>query len=113
VWPAAARAWVPDRSVRLIRLQCGGGVATVIPWSAWDQAETERDINDLLVSAGIPARPFGRLWLLKPPPQFEELDGAVEAISAGAEAHGVPLMCCTELVTWTHSVIAGWFAHEP
>lgn len=110
VWPAAARAWVPDLSVRLTRLQCDGGVDAIIPWSAWDHAETERDTDDMLVEAGIPARPFGRLWLLKPPPPFEDLDAAVDANTATAQADGVPLMCCTEVVTWTHAVVARWFA---
>ncbi len=113
VWPAAARAWVPDRSVRLTRLRCDGGVDAVIPWSAWDHVETERDTNDLLIEAGIPARPFGRLWLLKPPPPFKHLDDAIEAITAGAEADEVPLICCTELVTWTHATVARWFANSP
>lgn len=112
VWPAEARAWVPDRSVRLSRMQCDGGIEAVIPWTAWDFAETERDTNDMLVESGVPARPFGRLWLLKPPPSFTDLDDVTEAITAGAQADGVPHTCCAELVGWTGAALARWFASE-
>ena len=112
VWPAASRAWVPDRAVRLTRLQCDGGAESVVPWSAWDYAEVESDTNDMLAESGVPARPFGRLWLLKPPPHFEDLDNVVEALTAGAEADEIPHMCCTELVAWTHTTITRWFTND-
>lgn len=112
VWPPPARAWVPDRSVPVTRLHGNGEVDALVPWSAWDHAEMERDTNDMLVEAGVPARPFGRLWLLRPPPAYEELDRAVEALAAQAEADGIPLMCCSELVTWTHRIVTRWFAND-
>lgn len=69
----------------------------------------ERDTNEMLTDAGVPPRPFGRLWLLRPPPPFADLDGVVQAITRGADADRVPLMCCTALVVWTHAAIAHWF----
>jgi hypothetical protein len=111
VWPAHARAWVPDRAVRVVRLQCDDDrVDAVIPWSAWDHAEVEGDTNTLLSEAGLPPRPFGRLWLLRPPPGFDELDDAVDAVISGAAAAGVPLRLCAELVAWTTAAVTGWFA---
>jgi hypothetical protein len=112
VWPSEARVWVPDRSVRLTHVQCVGGVDTGIPWSAWDLAENERDLNHMLMRAGIPGRPLGRLWLLKPSSQFPDLDAALETITAGAEADEVPQACCSEFVKWTHAILSRWFANS-
>jgi hypothetical protein len=61
-----------------------------------------------LLEAGVPARPFGRLSLLKPPPPFEDLDSTVEVLAAGAEADETPRMCCRELAILTQrSLLAG------
>jgi Family of unknown function (DUF5956) len=112
VWPTAARAWVPDRSVRLVHMSRDGPDGrddVVVPWSAWDHAEVERDVDALLRSAGVPARPFGRLWLLRPPPHVEDLDDAVDSLAAGAGAAGVPLMCCAALVDCVAAQVREWF----
>lgn len=109
VWPTTARAWVPDRSVRVVRMSCDGGPPTEIPWSAWDHEEVERDTNAALASAGLPARPSGRLWLLRPPPGLDDLDTAVEHLEAGSASAGVPLACGSELVAWTRDAVDGWF----
>lgn len=81
-------------------------------WSSWDHAEAERDVAALLRDAGVPARPPGRLWLLRPPPGRGDLDEAVDRLAAGAEAAGVPLMCCAELVAWSTVTIDGWFGSD-
>lgn len=109
VWPAAHRAWVPDRSVRLVRLERGGSTAT-IPWSAWDHVEAEDDVNDLLASAGLPPRPFGRLWLLRPPPGSPDLDAVLRALGVDAHAEGLPLVCDATFVAWTCAALDRWFA---
>ncbi|WP_258724902.1 DUF5956 family protein [Cellulomonas sp. NS3] len=109
VWPARQRAWVPDRSVRVVRTVCDGVPGPEIPWSAWDHAEVEGVVASLLADAGVPARPPGRLWLLRPPPGTRDLDDAVDRLAAGAESAGVPVRCCAELVAWSAATVDGWF----
>lgn len=109
VWPAQERGWVPDRSVRVVRAVRDGVAGTENPWSAWDHAEVERDVNALLADAGVPARPPGRLWLLRPPPGMRDLDEAVDRLASGAESAGVPVMCCAALATWSAATTEGWF----
>ncbi|WP_380163915.1 DUF5956 family protein [Jannaschia sp. R86511] len=109
VWPSAQRAWVPDRSLRVVRVRREGAAETVIPFSAWDFEEQEEFINQVLVSAGVPPRPFGRLWLLRPPQRFRDLSAVVDALDAGVDAEGVPAWCCPELVAWTRTRIRTWF----
>jgi hypothetical protein len=79
VWPREARAWVRDRRVRHAGRQ---------PWTAADYFEIEDDYNGLLERYGLPPRPGGRIWVLRPPEGFETLDAVLADIWAGWRAKG-------------------------
>ncbi len=98
VWPEHARAWVRDTRVRHATISCDGEPTRRVPWSTWDYADIEADVNLLLAECGLPARPFGRLWLLRPPPGFGALDDALEHLARHAEAAGEPIMASAGFV---------------
>ncbi|MBC7289886.1 MAG: hypothetical protein H5T83_00945 [Actinotalea sp.] len=109
VWPTTARAWVPDRSVREVRLRIEGGGERRVPWSPWDVAEVEQDVAALLAACGLGPRPLGRLWLLRPPPVFADLEAALEWLVRRAEAEDVPVRCGPELVALVQRAVGEWF----
>ena len=48
-------------------------------------------MNMLLLQAGVPDRPPGRLWLLRIPAQFNELDDVLDdLVSSAAESNIIP-----------------------
>lgn len=92
VWDHGSRAWVEDRRIRHARTVCDDGPPRPVPWSTWDCAEIEADVNELLTECGLPPRPFGRLWLLRPPPGFGSMDEVLEHLSDHAHACGEEIM---------------------
>ncbi|MFF3215581.1 DUF5956 family protein [Streptomyces sp. NPDC002886] len=95
VWPSGARTWVPDRSTRwqietildtthqLLDVTC-------LPISEAEREVQERDTAADLAHVGIPPRPAGRLWLLRPVGGFEDVEGVLDHLCASAETRGVP-----------------------
>lgn len=88
IWPDHARAWVRDTRVRHSLVSCGGEPDRRVPWSAADYADIESETNMDLVACGVPPRPAGRLWLLKPPPGFDRLEETLCDLDASATAAG-------------------------
>ncbi|MFD5417399.1 DUF5956 family protein [Streptomyces sp. NPDC127069] len=96
VWPSHARTWVPDRSTRWQIDTTTDGSGRVVeaechPVTETEQETQERDALTDLAGVGIPPRPPGRLWLLRPVGGFEDLDAVLDHLCAQAEAHGVPV----------------------
>jgi hypothetical protein len=98
IWPQDARAWVRDTRIRHQSVSCTGRPAVRVPWSAADHAEVEADITALLAKCGIPSRPAGRLWLLRPPPGYPALDAVLRRLAAAAEAADIQVMASPNLV---------------
>jgi hypothetical protein len=98
IWPQDARAWVRDTRIRHQSVSCTGRPAVRVPWSAADHAEAEADINALLAECGIPSRPAGRLWLLRPPPGYQALDAVLRHVVAAADAADIEVMASPKLV---------------
>ncbi len=92
VWDHGARAWVRDLRVRHMRIVCDGTPPRRVPWSAWDHADIEADANALLTSCGLPPRPLGRVWLLRPPPGFGSMGEALDHLGDHAVASGEEIM---------------------
>jgi hypothetical protein len=92
MWPAPARCWVRDTRVRHSTVSGERGPSGRVPWCTALYAEIESDINRLLAECGIPPRPAGRLWLLRPPPGFDSVGMALDQISAAAEVNGEDIM---------------------
>lgn len=88
IWPAADRAWVHDRRVRTMGRQCDDGPLERLPWSAAVYADIENDANTLLAELGLPARPAGRIWLLRPPASYDSVQAVLDDIWAGWQAGG-------------------------
>ncbi len=109
VWPRAARAWIPDTRARSMRVFCNREPARTVPWSAADYFEMESDANELLAECGLPARPAGRVWLLKPPPGFATLDDALRRLRRSAKDAGLPVMADRAFVEQVSRDLDGLF----
>ncbi len=112
VWPPRHRRWLEDRSIRWVRISCSGSPPVQLPWSAWDHLQSERDVNELLLSCSVPARPPARLWLLRPPTTFPDLDSAVGRIADTVARSGLDVRCSPELVELTERVVGDLFRDD-
>ncbi|MDV5142896.1 DUF5956 family protein [Streptomyces sp. SBC-4] len=94
VWPAEDRTWVPDRSTRWqidTTLDAADRLLDVVchPLSPAEKDTQEEDAAADLALVGVPPRPPGRLWLLRPVGDLENLEVVLEHLCAAAEARGV------------------------
>ncbi|MFB7513242.1 DUF5956 family protein [Streptomyces sp. NPDC056144] len=94
VWPPGARTWVPDRSsVWLIdtTLAADGRVLDVEcrPAPVAERAALEADALADLGRAGVPPRPPGRLWLLRPVGGLPDLEAVLGWLLAAAVRQGI------------------------
>lgn len=110
IWPRAHRRWIQDHSTQYTTMSSPGGPVHRYPWTVWDHAEMERDTNDMLVAAGLEPRPAGRLWLLRPPARFADLEAALDELTRRAVAEGAEPMLSTELVEVAARVVQEWEA---
>jgi hypothetical protein len=67
--------------------------------------------NDLLAQCGLPPRPAGRLWLLRPPAGFATLDDALRELLRSAEVFGAPIMACPQFVAAADDALKLLFNH--
>lgn len=98
VWPVSERTWVPDRSTNYVTRWSDSGYSDRVPWSDHDYTEVEADMNMLLGQAGVPGRPAGRLWLLRVPAQFKDLDDVLDDLVSSADAQSVVPNCNRDFV---------------
>ena len=112
LWPDDARAWVRDARARHSTIVCDGQPPRRVASSAWDYAAGEADVNRLLAECGLPPRPFGRLWLLRPPPGFATLDDALHHLTVRALADGEDLMASAGFVRAVGREVARLFARS-
>jgi hypothetical protein len=96
IWPARARAWIRDRRVRHGTRQCDDGRVERFPWTAADHFEIEADYNGTLREYGVPPRPGGRIWVLRPPAGYATLDDVLDDIWAGWGRDEPPAPAFTE-----------------
>ncbi len=91
VWPNEFRAWVRDIRIRhgMASTSEDAHVHQRTPWSTWDYFEFEDDYNQYINDCGLPPRPPGRLWLLRPPPGFASLNDTLQHFSDTATAAGL------------------------
>lgn len=100
VWPDEHRAWVRDRRARTSVVGWDDGRTQRDHWSAATYALIEGDINRLLVDLGLPSRPPGRVWLLRPPPG-RSLDEFLGQVWSSWTSAGHPAMATREFVHHT------------
>jgi len=109
IWPDAARAWIRDLRIRHMRGSCEGEPVRRTPWSAADYAEIEADTNEMLRACGLPPRPAGRVWLLRPPPDFADLETTLAYLSRSASCAGLDVMMTSAFVTHVQRELAALF----
>lgn len=103
IWPAEARAWVRDQRVRHLTMQCEGGPLERLPWTTADYADIENDTNALLAELGLPARPAGRIWLLRAPQPYATAQDVLDDVWTGWQASGGPAMATSDFVQHAQS----------
>ena len=103
IWPSEARAWVRDSRVRHLTRQRDGGPLERLPWTTADYADNENDTNAFLAELGLPARPAGRIWLLRPREPYGTAQDVLDDIWLGWQASGGPAMATPQFVEYAHS----------
>lgn len=86
IWPSQSRVWVRDRRVRHGRRDDGRGHVAKEPWTAADYADYEDEMNNLLRRLGVPARPAGRIWLLRGPEPARSAQDVLEDVASQWQA---------------------------
>ncbi|MFB6577229.1 MULTISPECIES: DUF5956 family protein [unclassified Streptomyces] len=93
VWPPADRTWIPDRSTHWAvdtSLDGHGHITGVecAPLPEPDLRDLDREADEALAALGLPPRPRGRLWLLRPVGPFTTLGALLDHLDdlAGARA---------------------------
>lgn len=110
VWPREAKAWIRDTRIRHAQVSSNGDPARRVPWSTWDYFETESDANSLLVECGFAPRPGGRLWLLRPPPQFTDLGSTLAHVARSAERAGLEIYAHSAFADFVAEAVAQLFS---
>ncbi|MFE0578102.1 DUF5956 family protein [Streptomyces sp. NPDC058874] len=105
VWPPAARTWIPDRSTHWAvdtALDGHGHITGVecAPLPEPDLRDLDRETDEALAALGLPPRPRGRLWLLRPVGPFTTVAAVLDhldALAAAAPSPDFPSLARTEL----------------
>ncbi|HRA07860.1 MAG TPA: DUF5956 family protein [Propionicimonas sp.] len=83
IWPVSERAWVRDCRVRHLSRSYSDGRLERLPWTAAEYAEIEDDTNRSLADLGLPPRPGGRIWLLRPPAPYPTAQAVLDHLWDG------------------------------
>lgn len=75
-----------DRRVRHGQSDDGRGHVDKAPWTAADYADYEDEMNNLLRRLGVPARPAGRIWLLRGPEPGRSAQDVLEDVASQWQA---------------------------
>ncbi|GAA4124774.1 hypothetical protein GCM10022415_31160 [Knoellia locipacati] len=110
IWPARERSWVRDVRVRHMTRAWSDGRTERLPWTTAEYAELEADINALLHDVGLPPRPAGRIWLLRPPPTYATAQEALDEVWADWLASGGVGTVTPELVAHTDTRLRRLFS---
>ncbi len=108
VWPVESRAWVRDNRIRELRTMINGQWDG-LPWGAADYFEVEASEQDVIRSFGLPPRPPGRVWLLRPPPGVSDLDQTLQLLTESARSAGVATEVTLEFFDHTARTLRALF----
>ncbi|MFG2991014.1 DUF5956 family protein [Streptomyces sp. NPDC048257] len=111
VWPPASRAWIPDRSTHWAvdtSLDGHGHITGVecAPLAEPDLRDLDREADEALAELGLPPRPRGRLWLLRPVGPFTTVGAFLEHLDALAESRAVEPRPSAAYLALARSVLA-------
>lgn len=104
IWPMDHRAWIRDRA-RHVSIEFSSTGQRFVEWSIEDFDEIDRDYANICALAGVPARPSGRLWLLRSP-DGRTVNEILEEVLRLGEAEGVSFQASRQLTELTRRVIA-------
>lgn len=110
IWPPEHRRCLEDHSTLYADTFCSDGTRSRKPWTAGNYFDRENDINNYLAEAGLPPRPAGRLWVLKPPARFPDLDSVFKEFTRRIAAEGANFMLSAEVVDIVDRVVQEWVA---
>ncbi|MFD3804810.1 DUF5956 family protein [Streptomyces sp. NPDC058619] len=118
VWPAPARTWVPDRSTRWAvetSLDGHGHITAVecAPLAGADLAGLDREADEALAALGLPPRPPGRLWLLRPLGDLPTLEAVLAHLDAAATARALNPHDAPALLTLTRTELTALATTPP
>lgn len=108
VWPVESRAWIRDNRVRHLRTMVKDRWVD-LPWGTADYLETEADEQSFLQGLGLPRRPPGRVWLLRPPPGCADLDETLQLVTDSARSAGVETEITREFLDHTGRTLRALF----
>lgn len=108
LWPPSHRTWLRDRRVRRTLPPRDHKVGAL--WATADYAEIERSHNDLLEALGLPPRPAGRIWLLKPPTGHRSVEEFLAEMLREWRHHGGKVMASPEFLEYALEEIRHAFA---
>ncbi|WP_216827049.1 MULTISPECIES: DUF5956 family protein [Streptomyces] len=94
VWPPADRTWIPDRSTHwaVDTVLDGHGRITDVraePLAGPDLRGLDRETDEAVAALGLPPRPPGRLWLLRPVGGFTSVAAVLDHLRGLAAGRGV------------------------
>jgi hypothetical protein len=70
----------------------------------------EADANSVLAACGLPSRPPGRFWLLRPPSAQPSLELVLNHLLISAERTGLQPMATAQFVDHVHKDLGVLFA---
>lgn len=80
-----------------------------LPWGTADYFEVEASEQEVIRSYGLPPRPPGRVWLLRPPPGVSDLDRAIHLLTDSARSAGVATEVTLEFFDHTARTLRALF----
>ncbi|MFJ9644145.1 DUF5956 family protein [Streptomyces sp. NPDC101206] len=117
VWPPQARTWIPDRSTHwaVDTLLDGHGHITGVhaaPLPDPDLHDLDRETDEAVAALGLPPRPPGRLWLLRPVGPHTTVGGVLEHLRAVAAGSGVEVAASGVFMELVRAELAALAARE-
>ena len=112
-WPRSHRAHVLDRRVRFAtEYRDREPEGRRVLWPAKEYAEIEWSANSALADLGLPARPAGHIWLLRPPATYADLDAALVEIHRLADERRLRLTPWPGLLEPMQQIVVALFADD-
>ncbi|WP_327415362.1 DUF5956 family protein [Streptomyces sp. NBC_01233] len=117
MWPPAARTWIPDRSTHWAvdtSLDGHGHITGVecAPLAEPDLHDLDQETDAALAGLGLPPRPRGRLWLLRPVGPFATVGAVLDHLDALAAQHAVEAGPSTALLALARTELAALSAPD-
>ena len=118
-WPRSHRAWLSDRRVRYGWSHTDRGADREPTtrerwtWPAAEYAEIEISANRRLRGMGLAPRPPGRIWLLRPPERFSNLDAVFAEVDRVCEERQIRPSWWPDLRRPVQEVVVELFEGDP